>query len=103
MIDLTPLVNALILLLGAVITVFLVPYIKSKLSVAQQAELAAWVEIAVKAAEQIIQGTKLGQERKEWVMSFLEDRGYNLNDKETAEKIEALIEAFVLGLKNGNT
>lgn len=62
MIDLTPLVNAFIVLLGAVITAFLVPYIKRKINEAQLIELAKWVEV------------------------------------------DALIEAFVLGLKqNANT
>lgn len=74
MINLTPLVNAFIVLLGAVITAFLVPYIKRKLNEAQLNELAKWVEVAVKAAEQIIKGTKVGQERKEWVLAYLRDR-----------------------------
>ncbi len=102
MIDLTPIVNAVIVLLGAVITAFLVPWIKRKTTEAQRNELTAWVEIAVKAAEQIIKGTKLGQERKEWVLAYLRQRGYDLDDAETAAQIEALIEAFVQGLKHGD-
>ena len=104
MINLTPLINAFIVLLGAVITAFLVPLIKRKLTEAQQKEMARWVEVAVKAAEQIIKGTKVGQERKEWVLAYLRDRGFDLDDEEVAAQVDALIEAFVLGLRqNGNT
>jgi hypothetical protein len=104
LINLTPLVNAFIVLLGAVITAFLVPYIKRKLNEAQLIELAKWVEIAVKAAEQIIRGTKVGKERKEWVLAYLRDRGFDLDDEEVAAQVDALIEAFVLGLRqNANT
>ena len=103
LINFTPLVNAFVVLLGAVITAFLVPLIKRKLTEAQQKEMARWVEIAVKAAEQIIRGTKVGKERKEWVLAYLRDRGFDLDDEEVAAQVDALIEAFVLGLKNGNT
>jgi len=104
MIDLTPLVNAFIVLLAAVITAFLVPLIKRKLTDAQLTELAKWVEVAVKAAEQIIKGTKAGQARREWVLSYLRDRGYDLDDDEVLARIDALLEAFVLELKqNANT
>lgn len=104
MINLTPLINAFIVLLGAVITAFLVPLIKRKLTEAQQKEMARWVEVAVKAAEQIIRGTKVGKERKEWVLAYLRDRGFDLDDEEVAAQVDALIEAFVLGLKqNANT
>ena len=91
--------------MGAVILpAFLVPYISTKLSEAQLIELAKWVEIAVKAAEQIIKGTKVGQERKEWVLAYLRDRGFDLDDEEVAAQVDALIEAFVLGLRqNANT
>ena len=49
-IDLTPLFECIIALLCAIITVYVVPWIKSHTTIAQQEQLASVVEIAVYAA-----------------------------------------------------
>mgnify|MGYP000935940056 CR=1 FL=1 len=98
-IDLTPVFQALIGLISLLITTILIPWIKRKINESKRNELAAWVQIAVHAAEQIIKGTKAGQARREWVLSYLRDRGYDLDDEEIAAQIDAMIEAFVLELK----
>ena len=53
MYDITPIIEAVAALIAALITAFLVPYIKSKTTAEQQKEINAWVKIAVAAAEQI--------------------------------------------------
>ena len=50
MIDITPIVNAVIALLAAGVSVFLIPWIKSKTTDEQRKELLEWVKIAVAAA-----------------------------------------------------
>lgn len=54
-----------------------------------------WVNIAVEAAEMIYTGTGRGEEKKQYVLDFLNSKGFTLN---TAE-IENLIEPAVLQLK----
>ena len=49
--DITPVIQAVTVLLAAIITTFVVPYIKSKTTAAQQSQINAWVKIAVSAAE----------------------------------------------------
>ena len=48
-IDITPIVQAVVALLAAVISAFLVPWIKRKASAAQLEQMEAWTRIAVAA------------------------------------------------------
>lgn len=56
MIDITPIINAAIMLIAAAVSVFLIPWIKSKTTDAQRKELVEWVKIGVAAAEQLYKG-----------------------------------------------
>lgn len=93
MIDLTPVIEAVIVLLGAVVTVFLVPWIKRQTSAKDREELLKWVEIAVAAAEQLFDSTQ-GEEKKEAVVEFLRKEGFVFSEAE----IDTAIEAAVLKL-----
>ena len=53
------------------------------------------MNVAVEAAEMIYVGSGRGQEKKEYVLDFLNNKGFTLNIAE----IENLIEAAVLKLK----
>ena len=97
MTDLTPIVEAVITLLAALITAFLSPFIKTKVSNEKYAEIMLWVQVAVDAAEMLYTGTGRGAEKKQYVLDFLADKGYKLD----VNSIEALIEAAVLGIQNG--
>ena len=63
MTDLTPAINAAITLLAALLTAFLIPWLKRRTSAQDREELLRWVEIAVAAAEQIW-GSAQGEEKK---------------------------------------
>lgn len=63
-IDITPIVNAAIALIGAGVSVFLIPWLKSQTTEAQRKELTAWVKIGVAAAEQLYKGAGRGEEKK---------------------------------------
>lgn len=95
MIDLTQIVNCILALIGAIITGIIVPWIKSKTTENQRKELLAWLEIAVQAAEQIYNGTGLGTQKKEYVIHFLQEHGYDVD----SEMIEAMIESTVFDMK----
>lgn len=91
MIDITPIINALILLCAALVTCVLIPWLKAKLTKEQLDNLCLWVEVGVNAAEQIYKGNGRGEEKKEYVLAFLEERGYTVS----FEELDALIEAYV--------
>ena len=95
--NITPIVEAVFLLIAAVITTIVIPYIKSRTTAQQQAEINAWVRIAVTAAEQIYRGSGRGEEKKAYVLNWLAERGITLD----ANRIDALIEAAVYELNHG--
>ena len=95
--DLTPIINAILALVAVLITCYLIPWIKSKTTAQQQAEINAWVKIAVQAAEQLFVGSGQGAVKKAYVLEFLENKGFKID---TAE-LDKMIEAAVLAVNKG--
>jgi hypothetical protein len=93
MIDITPIINALILLVGTIITIFVVPYLKQKFDNGKLAEIEEWVEIAVTAAEQYF-GSSHGREKKEFVVEFLRNKGFKID----LDSLDKMIEYTVYKL-----
>ena len=94
MTDLTPIVNAVIALIAAIITTFLIPWIKSRIDAAKLAQIVEWVGIAVRAAEQIYNESGMGEKKKQYVLDFLASKGFTLDP----DSINAMIEAAVKDL-----
>ena len=90
MIDVTPLANALIMVLAVLITVYLIPWIKSQTTEKQRKEVEAWVNIACAAAEQLYH-TDTIQDRKQYVMDFLAKKNLKINPDELDKMIEAAV------------
>lgn len=95
--DITTIIEAVFALVAAVITAIVIPYIKSRTTAQQQAEINAWVKIAVAAAEQIYTGSGRGEEKKAYVLNWLAEHGITMDD----DRINALIEAAVYDLNHG--
>ena len=95
MIDITPIVNAVIALIGIVITVILIPYIKSKTTEAQQAVIFAIVQTAVFGFEQIVQGEKQGEEKFQLAIENIQAALLKRNIKFDYEEIRLMIESVV--------
>lgn len=91
MTDITPVINAVIALIAAVITAFVIPWIKSKTTAAQREEINAWVKIAVTAAEQIFTETGMGKEKKAYVLKFLEEKNLKIDEKSVDLMIESAV------------
>lgn len=92
-IDFTELMQAVITLLAALITTFVIPYIKKKLSAEKTQELKRWVSVAVEAAEQLY-GSGTGLKKKEYVVAFLAQKGIIFD----VDEVNAMIEAEVFRL-----
>ena len=89
-IDITPIIQAVITLLAAIVSAFLVPWIKRKASAAQLEQMEAWTRIAVAAAEQLYTSPD-GQEKKAYVLNFLASKGYHVSSAEVENAIEAAV------------
>ena len=91
--DYTDIIKAVITLITALVSAFLVPYIKSKYSEAQLKKWQNIVDIGVSAAEQLYHSDQ-AQEKKTYVLKYLSEKGLKLD----AQTLENLIEASVLPL-----
>lgn len=77
-IDLTPVVQGLIVVIGILITRYLVPWLKAKMTIAQREKLAGVVETFVFAAEQIY-GSGWGKDKLHYVEARLLENGYTVD------------------------
>lgn len=94
--NITVIINAVIALIAAVVSTFLIPWIKSKTTAQQREELVAWVKIAVSAAEQIYIGSGRGADKKRYVLDFLANNGFTVD----TDSVNAAIEAAVKQLNS---
>ena len=89
MIDLTPILQAVLALAAALITYKLIPWIKARTTQEQQNLLLSATSVLVFAAEQLY-GAGRGEEKLDYVIRELEERGF------TADRaaIEAVIRDY---------
>jgi hypothetical protein len=90
MTNLTPILNALIALCAALVTAFVIPWVKSKTTSQGRETLLAWVKIAVAAAEQLYTSTD-GNEKKIYVLNFLHEKGYEISTDEVENAVESAV------------
>ena len=98
-IDLTPICEAIIALLAAVITMYLIPWIKVRTNEQQQAYIHAAVKVAVYAAEKLY-GAGNGDMKLAYAQRILED---NYNIKLDAHKIGAAVDAAIKDMEMHET
>ncbi len=100
-IDLTAIIQAILTLMSTVITIYILPkvktYLAAKLSAEQRENLKQWVKVAVAAAEQRY-GSKTGSKKKDYVVSFLLSKGIVFD----IDEVTALIESEVYKLSQGS-
>lgn len=90
MIDLTPIINAIVVLLATVITAFIIPLIKAKAGDEKYNRLLTYADIAVNAAEQIY-GVGHGSEKLDYALKYLESKGF----KADRTAIEAMVRNLI--------
>lgn len=94
-IDLTQILLTLISVLGAIITKFLIPWLKSRTSESQQEKLLSAARIAVFAAEQLY-GSLNGDMKLKYAKAYLQKRGWDVNTDEVKYAIEAMVQELSL-------
>ena len=79
MIDLTPIFQAIIALLAAIITYKLIPWIKARTTNEQQEKMATAYRIAVLAAEQLY-GSGYGLDKFQAAKKIIEKSGFTFDE-----------------------
>ena len=85
--DITELLKALVELMAVLITLFVIPWIKRKVGNEKMTDFLRWVEIGVLAAEQMYQSFE-GEEKKNYVVGLLKEKGFKFTDAEVSAAIE---------------
>lgn len=86
-------------ILVAIITSFVIPFIKEKIGSEKLAKYEYWASLAVKAAEMMWAESGKGADKKQYVVDFLNNM-FNKNKVViTEQQIEILVEAAVKQMK----
>ena len=99
--DITPILELVVKLIFALITIFLIPKLKellaTKVSESYQKKLIRWAEIAVQAAEEAERSGLIDKKAKyQYAKDFLEKRGVTFD----ADTMQALIDSTCWELFN---
>lgn len=90
-------------ILGVIITGYVVPLIKSKISVNQLDEIIQWIGKAVAAAEVLFDMPKSGEQKREYVIDFINKMFNSKKQIITKDQIRILLEAAVKSMNDATT
>lgn len=79
MTNLTPIINALILLIAAILSVYVIPLIKAHVKRKDLDILEKWVTVGVGAAEQLFDKSEW-EKKREYVFEFMREHGYVIDE-----------------------
>lgn len=99
--DITPILELVVKLIFAAVTIFLIPKIKkllaAKVAESDQKKIIRWVELAVQAAEEAARSGLIDKRAKyQYAKDFLEKRGVTFD----VDTMQALIDSTVWELFN---
>ena len=93
--DLTPIIQIVIVLIGTIITSFLIPWIKSKTTQEQWWTVQNIAKVAVYAAEVLYKGSGRGQEKLNYVMTYIKEfcseKGIYFNNDAIRQTVENMV------------
>lgn len=79
--------------IGTIITGFLIPYLQTRISDAQMEVISKWVKKAVQAAEVLFYSPDTGEEKRDYVISFIDQMFNRKKEVITRDQIRVLLEA----------
>lgn len=91
--DINEILSIVFALVIVVISRYLIPYLKTRLEKEGQEQLVELIEALVQAAEQIYTGVKQGEQKKQYVVKALAEKGISIT-----ESTNAMIESAVYSL-----
>ena len=91
---------AIISIAGALVSAYLIPWIKNNISAKDMETIVFWVRFAVRCADQLFTPEQWEQ-KKQYVTQYIIDKVAELGLKLTEEDINVLIESAVNALHHG--
>lgn len=97
-VDVTEIVVAVIGLIGAILTGWAIPYLKSKTTKDKWSMVISWAKTFVQAAEVLYDGSGRGEEKREYVLAKLREKCKEHNISYNEEEIRATLESAFLAM-----
>lgn len=91
---------AIISIAGALVSAYVIPWIKTKISAQDMETIVFWVRFAVRCADQLFTPEQWA-EKKQYVMNYIIDMANKLGIKLTEQDINILIESAVNEIHHG--
>lgn len=91
---------AIISIAGALVSAYLIPWIKNNISAKDMETIVFWVRFAVRCADQLFTPEEW-EKKKQYVLAYVIDMAAKLGIKLTEEDINVLIEAAVNEIHHG--
>lgn len=85
--------------LSTVITCFIIPYLKTNIDSGKLAQYKEWASLAAKTAEMLWKETGHGEDKKQYVINFLNQMFNSKKVVITEEQMNILIESAVQQMK----
>lgn len=98
--DYTVIIQAVVTLIVALISYFVIPWLKANKTQKQIDTWAFWVDVAVAAAEQIFKSDQWS-EKKQYVVNYLKDKGITYDSATVNNMIESAVLKLHAQLKEG--
>ena len=95
--NITEIIVLIISVIALVLTSVFMPYVKTKISGDKLSNIYTLVKIAVNAAEQLY-GSKMGEQKKQYVVEYLAEKGIYVDVNLVASEFNAMIESAVYEL-----
>lgn len=88
--DMTEIIKAFVYLIAAAASAALIPWLRTKIGSENMARFLSWVDIGVAAAEQLYDSAH-GAEKKAYVIAFLAEKGFRVDEEEMNVAVEAAV------------
>ena len=93
--DITTIISAVIMLLGAILTAYFVPMIKARTTAEQRERIQTYIDAAVSAAEILFPDGNKGKEKLKYVAECLAKKGVTFDVDDIHDEIRVMIEGTV--------
>lgn len=93
--DISFVISAVITLLGAILTVFVIPILKERTTAEQRERIQTYIDAAVSAAEILFPDGNKGKEKLEYVAKCLKKKGVTFDIDDIHDEIRVMIEGTV--------
>ena len=84
-------IKVIIPILGAILTYVVVPLIRKKVDREDLEYIYSWVTVAVRSAEQMHKAGLITIPKKEYVVEYLQSKGFNISKEDLDNLIEAAV------------